>query len=224
MQNIYIYICIYIYWGVGLITTINRSKDFKSRLRGWRSKRLLWAGISTMIKLVAQALPTYTFSTFNVPNTVCDKLDVVTRRFLWNPKKESGKFITWKAWDQLCQPKQLGGLKFKKAKRFNEALLAKLSWMVISKRVSICMQALRSKHKVRHDWLRREPIKNASKTWQAIEKMKKLLLKGVCYLVGNGTSIDVWKDSWVLCLEGYKPVKRDENVVINPLSVASLIN
>ena len=54
--------------------------------------------------------------------------------------------------------------------------------------------------------------------------MKKLLLKGVCYLVGNGTSIDVWKDLWVPCLEGYKPVKRDENVVINPLSVASLIN
>jgi hypothetical protein len=74
-----------------------------------------------MIKSVAQALPTYTFSTFDVPNTICEKLDAVTWRFWWNPKKESGRFLAWKAWDQLCQPKQLGGLGFKKAKRFNEA-------------------------------------------------------------------------------------------------------
>jgi hypothetical protein len=50
--------------------------------------------------------------------------------------------------------------------------------MVISKRDSICMQALRSKYKVRHDWLRREPIKNASKTWQAIEKNEKVVAEG----------------------------------------------
>jgi hypothetical protein len=62
------------------------------------------------------------------------------------------------------------------------------------------------------------------KLGKQLKKMKKLLLKGVCYMVGNGISIDAWKDSWVPCLEGYKPVKRGENVVINPLSVASLIN
>jgi hypothetical protein len=104
-----------------------------------------------MIKAVAQALRNYNFSAFDVPNIVCDKMDVVIRRYWWNPKKDSRKFLAWKAWDNLCQPKKLGGLGFRQSKKYNEALLAKLTWMVISKRDSLCMQALRSKYKVRHD-------------------------------------------------------------------------
>jgi hypothetical protein len=76
------------YLGAPLFATSNRTKDFKylqdkleSRLKGWRSKNLSWAGRSTMIKSVAQALPMYTFSTFDVPKGVCDKLDSTTRRF-----------------------------------------------------------------------------------------------------------------------------------------------
>ena len=59
------------YLGAPLFATSNKTKDFKylqdkleSRLKGWRSKNLSWAGRSTMIKSVAQALPMYTFSTF----------------------------------------------------------------------------------------------------------------------------------------------------------------
>ncbi len=58
--------------------------------------------------------------------------------------------------------------------------------MVLSNRESICMQALRSKYKVRPDWLSREPFKNASQTWKAIERLKVLVAKGACFLVGDG--------------------------------------
>ncbi len=81
------------YLGAPLFTSRSRSKDFKylqdkleTRLTGWRSKNLSWASHCTLIKSVAQALPTYSFSTFDVPTVVCDKLDAMTRRFWWNPK------------------------------------------------------------------------------------------------------------------------------------------
>ena len=63
-------------------------------------------------------------------------------------KKESRRFLPWKAWDNLCQPKKLWG--FNQSKKYNVALLEKLTWMV-SKRDNLCMQASRSKYKVRHD-------------------------------------------------------------------------
>ena len=75
-----------IYPGSPLFRSRAPSKDFKflqekleSKLMGWRSRCLSWAGRSTLIKFVAQALPNYTMSAFSVPNTICDKLDTLTR-------------------------------------------------------------------------------------------------------------------------------------------------
>lgn len=95
--------------------------------------------------------------TFNIPSEICEKLDSTSIRFWWKPKASKGRFIAWKAWDKLCLHKCQGGLGFKKAKEFNSALLAKLGWMVASKRKSICMDILRAKYKVNHDWLHNDP-------------------------------------------------------------------
>ena len=77
-----------VYLGAPLFLTKAPAKDFKflqerleAKLKGWRSKTLSWAGRSTLIKTVAQALPTYTMSTFDIPTKVCDKLDALTRKF-----------------------------------------------------------------------------------------------------------------------------------------------
>ena len=140
---------------------------------------------------MAQALPNNTFSSFDVPVNVCNKLDAASRRFWWNPRKDSGQFIAWRSWDVLCLSKKKGGLGFRKAKSFNDALLSKLTWMVLSNKESICIQALRSKYKVRSDWLQKEPPKKSSQSWKAIERMKKLVAKGACFRVGDGAVIDI---------------------------------
>lgn len=192
------------YLGAPLFTSRNRSRDFKflqdrleARLKGWRCKSLSWAGRSTLIKSVAQTLPNYTFASFDVPANIYDKLDAASRRFWWNPKKDSGNYLTWKSWDKLCLPKSVGGLGFRKAKRVNDALLAKLTWMVLNNKDSVCMIALQSKYKVWNDWLHRDPPKNASSTWKAIERLKSLIIKGAYYIVEDGAVIDIWKDPWV---------------------------
>ena len=50
-----------------------------------------------------------------------------------------------------CRPKIHGGLGFSTAKKFNEELLAKLTRLVASKRVSPCIAAFRSKYKVKDE-------------------------------------------------------------------------
>ena len=90
------------------------------------------------------------------------------------------------SWDKLCQTKRDRGLGFRKTKEVNMALIAKLSWMVASNSYSICMELLRKKCKVGRDWLSKEPMKTASPIWRAIEKTKKIVLKGACYMVVVG--------------------------------------
>ena len=220
-----------IYLGAPLFTSRSRSKDFKylqekleARLNGWRSKSLSWAGRCTLIKSVTQAIPAYTFFTFDVPIGVCDKLDFITRRFWWNPKKNSGRFLAWKSWDHLCNSKNSGGLGFRKAKDFNEALIAKITWMIASNRNTPCMVALRSKYKGNENWLREEPRKFASNSWKAVESMKKLITKGACFLIGDGNSIDVWKVPWVPWIHGFIPKPRTPSLAYLPISVAELID
>ena len=77
-----------IYLGAPLFLTRSPSKDFKFlqeklevKLSGWRSRCLSWASTCTLINSVAQALPNYTLSSFNIPEKIYDKLDSLTRRF-----------------------------------------------------------------------------------------------------------------------------------------------
>ena len=99
-----------------------------------------------------------------------------------------------KSWKNLCKHKKEGGLGFRKSKEFNYTLLSKIAWMIASGRNSVCMSLLRSKNKVRTNWLRQPPSKKTSPIWKAIENAKKYLQPDTCYVVGDGKSISIWKD------------------------------
>ena len=105
--------------------------------------------------------------------------------------------MAWIAWDKLCYPRSVGGLGFKKSKGINCALLAKLAWLVASKRDSLCLRILRAKYNVKEDWLRAEATKYALLIWKAIEGARAIVKKGACFLIGDGESVDIWLDPWV---------------------------
>ena len=72
-----------VYLGAPLFLTRSPTKHFKflldklqTKLMGWRSKCLSWAGRSTLISFVAQAIPNYSMSSFSIPAKICDKLDI----------------------------------------------------------------------------------------------------------------------------------------------------
>jgi hypothetical protein len=218
------------YLGTPMFSSKCKTKDFKylierteARLQGWRSKCLSWAGRRTLINSVALALPMYSFSTTCIPTTVCNKLDSTIRRFWWNPRKSQGRYLAWKSWEALCCSKKEGGLGFRKSKTSNQAMLAKLAWLILTKADSLCVKALCSKYKVGVDWMSKEARKNASPLWKAIESLKSLLAKGACYLLGDGQSIDFWKDPWIPWVVGFSPVPKDPTYVLDNIKVTDLI-
>ena len=63
--------------------------------------------------------------------------------------------------------------------------------------------------------------KNTSPIWRGIEKAREIIKKGACYIVGNGLSISVWDDPWVLWLANFRPKPKDNLVSLQPMVVQS---
>ena len=161
---------------------------------------------------------------FSITNKVCNNLDSLTRRFWWKPKNQDGKFLAWQSGDKLCFPKKQGGIGFKKAKEVNNALLAKLAWMIASKRDSLCMSILRAKYKISKNWLYTNNPKQASPIWKAIKQAKKVVVKGAFYSIGDVTTINVWQDPWVPWIQGFIPSPREEAATQNPILVCHIFD
>ena len=96
-------------------------------LVGWKEKLLSKEGKEVLIKVMAQAIPTYTMNCFKISDSLCDELMRMIRNFWWGQKKEEKK-IAWLSWEKMCEPKCDGGMGFKNLKLFNKALLAEQGW------------------------------------------------------------------------------------------------
>jgi hypothetical protein len=219
------------YLGVPLFLSRNKSKDFayvkeklEARTNGWKSKSLSWMGRATLIKAVAQSSPLYTMSTCKLPKKLCNDMDGVVRKFWWSPKKSGNKCYSPMAWKELCQPLSVGGLGFRSFESFNEAMIAKLAWWVLSGRDSFCVTVLKAKYHVGSNWLNAPPPRSASFVWRGIEGAKALVARGACKLVGSGASILVWSDPWVPGLSNFKPLPKASLEEIPCLAVSQLMN
>ena len=91
------------------------------KLFGWKEKILSISGREVLIKVVAQAIPMYTMSCFQLPKGLCDEIESMMKRFLWGQESK----VAWVSWKKLCNSKLKGGMGFRNLQAFNLAMLAK---------------------------------------------------------------------------------------------------
>lgn len=110
------------------------------RFMEWGDSFPSQAAKETLIKSIAQSIPTYIMSVFKLPMALCD----MVRNYWWGSEK--GKRRThWKSWDALTHQKRCGGLGFRDFRLFNQALLARHAWRLLTKPDSLCALVLKSR-------------------------------------------------------------------------------
>ena len=175
------------YLGVPLFLSKSKSQDFRyvkerldSKLSRWKSKNLSWSGRATLIRSMAQAIPTYSMSAILFLKGFCDQLDASVRRFWWSPISKAGSYWTPMSWPSLCSPHKEAGLGFRKFWDFNQALLSKLGWWILFGKDCFCIKVLKAKYKILDNWLAHHSPSNASPFWKSMMGIKHLIAKAAC--------------------------------------------
>ena len=101
-----------------------------TRLSGWKGRFLSMVGRLTLTKAVLSSIPVHTMSVISLSKGTLEKLDRISRDFLWGNTMEKRKQHLL-SWEKVCRPKKAGGLGIKAAGDMNLALISKLGWRLI---------------------------------------------------------------------------------------------
>ncbi|KAL0006082.1 hypothetical protein SO802_013643 [Lithocarpus litseifolius] len=190
---------------LGLPTLIGRAKYHTfsylkdivwKKLQGWKRMMLSGAGKEILIKAVAQSIPTYTMSVFQLPMKLCDELDNLCAKFWWCQVGNERK-IHWRNWDKFSTSKQEGGMGFRNLRDFNLATFAKQGWRMIQDHDSLLAKCFKARYFPRSSFIEAKESPGCSYVWRSLVAALPILKSGYCWRVGNGSSISVMGDKWI---------------------------
>jgi len=138
-----------------------------NRIQGWKEKCMSGAGKDVLIKAVAQAIPSYAMSCFDLTKSLCDDIGRMVCKFWWAQQENENK-MHWLSWDRLCSRKKKGGMGFRDLHLFNLAMLARQGWRLIMEPDSLCAQVLRAKCFPNGDLLAAKEKPGISYSWRSL--------------------------------------------------------
>nr|GEX25341.1 hypothetical protein [Tanacetum cinerariifolium] len=137
----------------------------QNRVQDWKNKSLSIAGRLQLIRSVIGSMHVFWASVFIIPNRVLVDIEQIMRNFLWCPTGNSkGKAKV--SWDEVCLPKDEGGLGIRRLDSFNSALM---------------YIPLRG---------------NMSWGWRKILQLRPIIREFIWHKVGTGLNTSLWFDSW----------------------------
>ena len=157
---------------------------------------LSMGGREVLIKAVAQAIPTYTMSCFQIPKSLYDEMEAMMRKFWWGQRGQESR-IAWVSWRRMCKSKLVGGIGFRNLQAFNLAMLAKQGWRLISNPNSLVAQIYRVRYYPHKDVFHSKLGSSPSFTWRSIYNGLEVVKRGSRWRVGNGERILIWEDKWL---------------------------
>lgn len=103
---------------------------FASRITGWKSRFISFAGRITLIKSILLSLPIHTLSCLAAPKLTISRMEGLIRAFLWNQNGHSRTH--WVSWDNVTTPHAAGRLEIRKISDTTYGLHGKLAWNIFS--------------------------------------------------------------------------------------------
>ena len=195
----------------------------KQKAVSWSSRLLSTVGKMTFLQSVLSPILSFAMSCFELPKGLCKQIQSVLNRFWWDDNMDGRKKICWISWENLMKPKILGGLGIRDVKIFNQALLGKIAWRIISNPDCLLSRILIGKYCHNASFLTTTLPSSSSHGWKEILKGRDLLIKHLGKTIRNGNTTNVWKDSWIqptsdLCLAGPPAEEQQDFLVADLLS------
>jgi hypothetical protein len=212
------YLGLPIYMGKSKTQTFNYLKDrVWKKIQGWKEKLLSRVGKDVLVKAVAQAIPTYAMSCFDLTKTLCDDIGMMICRFWWSQQENENK-MHWLSWELMCSRKRKGGLGYRDLHLSNLAMLARQGWRLLMEPESLCAQVLRAKYYPDGDLLKVEEKQGISYSWRSIVRGLRAVKEGMIWRVGDGTQINIWQDPWLPRGVTRRPITPRGRTILNKVS------
>ncbi|XP_027082670.1 uncharacterized protein [Coffea arabica] len=190
---------------LGLPMVIGRSKRqvfnyikerVMGKIKGWKEKLLSKAGKEVLLKSVILAMPAYAMSCCRLPKSLCQDISGEMARFWWG-ESEGKRKTHWVGWGKLAEIKGKGGLGFRDLLDFNNAMLAKMLWRILTQPNLLLSKVLKGKY-FKGEAIWKTQIKAGdSWIWKSIMSAREVMERGIRKRVGDGTTVDIWKDRWI---------------------------
>uniref|UniRef100_A0A2N9J3H3 Reverse transcriptase domain-containing protein n=1 Tax=Fagus sylvatica TaxID=28930 RepID=A0A2N9J3H3_FAGSY len=166
-----------------------------SRISSWSVKLLSFSGRLQLIQSVLNSIQMFWSSIFILPKKVVKAIEQRFNQFLWKGQ-EGGKGGIKVSWDQVCLPKQEGGLGLKKVEDWNKAAVMKHIWNLFTQAGSLWVAWIHSELlKGRSFWTVKIP-QDCSWGWRKLLKLRADARSLLSFEVGDGKNIFLWHDCW----------------------------
>lgn len=157
------------------------------RAKSWSTRFLSSAGKMIMLKSVLSAMPTYTMTCFELSGSLCKRIQSALTRFWWDSNSDKRK-MCWISWKKLTRSFKEEGLGFRDIQTSNDALLAKVSWKILTTLACLLSRVLLGKYCHSSSFLTSYTPSSASHGWKSICIGRDLLKSQLGRVIGNGES------------------------------------
>ncbi|KAM1467482.1 hypothetical protein ACFX2I_032578 [Malus domestica] len=193
-----------------------------AKVQGWKHKLLSTGGREVLVKAVVQAIPAYPMYIFKFPATVCHDFDSLVADFWWGSQGDKRK-THWVSKEVFGLPKDMGGLGFRNFSDFNDALLAKQCWRLLSDPSSLWARVVKARYFPHCSFWDAVKGGRASWAWTSLLVGREVIRRGSHWQIMGGSDVRVWVDRWLPSLPFGHPQALGGLAVSPNLRVSSLI-
>lgn len=170
-------------------------EKIRARISSWTARHLSFAGRLQLISSVIHSLTNFWISAFRLPSACLKEIDRLCSAFLWSGPTLNNKKAKV-SWEDICKPKEEGGLGLRSLKEANKVSCLKLIWRIVSAN-SLWVQWIRI-HLVRKNsfWSLKYTTSLGSWMWRKLLKYRTIAKEFIKLEIRNGEQTHFWFDIW----------------------------
>ncbi|KAJ4811911.1 RNA-directed DNA polymerase (reverse transcriptase)-related family protein [Rhynchospora pubera] len=170
-------------------------EKIKSKLTGWKSNLLSYAGRLVLIKAVLMSLPVYAMALEMLPKGIIKDINRIIAKFFWG-KTNQNRYMAMVGWQRICKPFEEGGLGVKDLEKFGEALFQKVVWSLMADEEKLWVRVCKSKYYPLVGFWRAQKSGGSSKLWGQVLKKREFFADQVRWRLGNGQKANALSQPW----------------------------